>query len=178
MNFITSISLIAVISSTVTSIAAIFIAVLTYKRNRQFENANIIYKIKIDGYLGLVEKLVDLIGIINKGTENISNKSYTNHEIISVADNVDSKAEELFNYALKYSLIFPEETINQLDIIHKIVNAELPGEFQKSGNIEGAIKLMQEYFQKLSNNIDILYDRMRKDLGSKKLNMSLSKRLS
>ena len=160
------------------SFAAILIAALTYVRNKQFENANIIYKIKIEGYFVLVEKLIELIDFINIATENISNKSYTKDEINTAANNVDSKAGELFNHALKYSLIFPQETITQLERINQVVNAKLPEEFAKSENIEDAIKLMQAHFQTLSNEIDNLYDMMRKDLGSKKLNLSLSKRLS
>ncbi len=158
------------------SVIIALITVLNFKRNRKIEIENVVYKYKIEGYFILVDKLAELIDIINKAIESIENRDFSKEDSNKSADEVDLKAEQLFNCALKYSLLFPQRIITLLDDIHALVNADPPNKFQES--IEDALKIIYEHLQKLSNNIDALYDEMRKDLGSQQLNKSLSKRLS
>lgn len=178
MYFNFFISLVAITGTVIMSI----LGILTYRRNKKVENENLIYKFKIEGYFILIEKLTEIVDKILftktkiENNENENFKNYIIDEMIIDAQNIDIEVNSLFNLASKYSIVFPKIILEELTALHSFLYTNAVKRNDELSMSEYVL-IITEHYSELLTIGDRFHDLIREDLGSEKLNYSLSNRI-
>lgn len=177
------------VPTAISLIAAIF-SILTYKRNRRFENENYIYKTKYECYATI---LVEMNKLIN-GLQNyiIKFKSYLKQknklgisddqkdklddEIDDLADKVDELIYAFDDIIISNSLVIPKKVLNKLELFsEKMLDSELPESVDD--NYNNLLQKLDIQISELINDANLISVMLRSDLNIEELNMSLYRRI-
>lgn len=166
-------SLIVIMSCTIiTSV----VAILSFNRNRKFDNENTLFKLKIEGYYTLCDKMMELADLLNESLELIDHAELHVDEMFERAEEVYEVTNKLFNQALKHGILFPELVIEELNKLEEKARP-VKERYDEPEKMENLLVLHDNRYEDLLTQIDVLYEAMRKDVGSEKLNKSLSRRI-
>lgn len=156
------------------STGSLFIAVLSFRRNRRIENENYIYKLKTDHYHSFLKKIADILSKVEIGLElakHIHKDSSEEDidEIEKLADEIDEDVVE-FSYSLASdSLVLPKRIISLLEEFSDyLMQSEIDGDSLENQNRISDI---------CHNKADKIISEMRKDLHIDTLNILLFNRI-
>lgn len=157
------------------SAIAILIACFTYRRQKTFENENLLFKYKLDKYHEILNIIKELFVVIREKIEDI-------HDVLT--DSSDKEDCEAVQYELEMELekaemaifsnsaFLPEQIFNEVDVfLEKLFEADLLKNYN--------LKKRNDELKKLGELEDLIFgigEVMRVDLGIDPLNKKLHSR--
>ena len=173
MITIQELSILVVMFCTATTL---ILSTLSFKRNRRFDNENTLFRIKVEGYFVICDQMNELADLLNDSANYMENIDLYLDELFESANKIHSKTMEIFSIALKYSIVFSQEILNELDLLN---TAAIPikKDFDEPEKMENLFALYDNQYNSIFAQMDELYKSMRKDIGSEKLNKTLSRRI-
>ena len=166
-------SIVVVMFCTVTTL---FLSILSFRRNRRLDNENTLFKLKVEGYFGICDKFNEMADLLNESNELMEHGANNVDEILAIAEDFYKKTQELFSYAMRYGIVFPENILDDLGKLHT-KSIPIQKHFDEPERMENLLALQEEHYDSFFEQMDELYASMREDIGSDKLNKTLSKRI-
>lgn len=175
------------IPTTIALVAAIF-SILTYRRNRRFDNENYIYKTKQENYSKILFELGCVIDLLQKyiaDTErflqdqnDLDEELYNEEEdtLYESLEKVDNSIANFENLAIANSLVIPKSVLEKIDSITDLLNdSEIPEPSDK--NLDRILSKLDTEMNRLIDFANELNEIIRSDLNVEELNFYLYKRL-
>ena len=171
------------IPTIVSGIAALF-AILSYRRNRRFNNENYLFEKKVESYSIILQELdrlivkyerhLDEFKIIAKIPNRVDQTIL--EQLNQKADELEESTDSFVGLIISKSLVLPENIVDKLDQVQEILyESTIPGtEFIKYPEV---IKKTDQHIETLLDLANEINDEMRNDLNIEKLNNLLYKRL-
>ena len=177
------------IPTIISLIAAIF-SILTYQRNRRFENENYIYKTKHESYAIILRELNNLLTKIQnyslefKGyLDQIARPSLSEKKLEELKDEIDAladKADELVYHfddiVISNSLVIPKLVLTKLEeFTIKLYENDIPDSLDQNQN---DLKKLEELISRLLVDANQINEMLRNDLNIESLNITLYRRIN
>lgn len=178
-----------IIPTAISLVAAIF-SILTYRRNRRFDNENYIYKTKHESYakiLGEMNKCINTLQdyifdfkeyIHYRNSTKLSDEELDklDDKIDDLADNTDDLIYHFDDIVISNSLVIPKEVLTKLErFTEKLFEGELPESIDE--NYNDMLTKLDKHISVLINDANIISGLLRDDLNIESLNSSLYRRL-
>lgn len=163
------------------SLGALVFSLLTFMRGRRFDNANHLYKVKLETYNKI---LVELNRILSKFQDQIFEtqqilKNPTDENLAkleSLADEADDFAFRFNDFFVENSLVIPMNVLNTLSKFRdKLMDSGLVDTY--TSDLDSYILEIGKVHDDLLNDADKINELLRQDLHIEVLNTSLYKRL-
>jgi hypothetical protein len=162
------------IFAVVVSIGSFIIAMLSFNRNKRFENENHLYKIKMEKYHELVIKMSDILLSFDTKLDladfTLKNQTKENIDsLLEAAEEIDEEVVVFGYYVSSHTLVYPKSIVQYLEnFVDYLGDSDIE---------EGETKKQKGIIENCYGLADKILDAMRKDLNIDELNISLFKRI-
>lgn len=176
-----------IIPTSIALVAAIF-SILTYRRNRRFDNENYIYKTKHENYSKILFELGCVIDLLQKYIADLEIFLKDQNELdedlfikevdflYESLEKIDNSIANFENLAIAHSLVVPKSVIEKIDSITDLFNDFLVPE-PDDINLDKILPKIDEKLDPLIDFANQLNEIIRIDLKVEEINFYLYKRL-